>query len=145
MQELTRPGAPGYDPRAVGAVTLGAPIYVKGSNEPLHDIWLIPVLSGPDVVGAFSAPVLRDGKAVAGSYSGFVGTFPHPLALAEAIAKGSISGDPAVSAELAWTTLGSRQGIANGQQHPFWRVARSSGATVLVFSDGTVMAAQDLH
>lgn len=94
MRELVLPGAAGHDPRAAGLLSLGVPIYVKGFNEPLHDIWLVPVISNAEVIGAFSAPVLPNGRAVAGSYSGFVGRFPHPLPMADAVTKGSVPSDP---------------------------------------------------
>jgi hypothetical protein len=145
IQEITRPGAPAHNSAATGPISLGPPVYVEGFNEPLPDIWLVRVLSGQEVVGAFSAAVRPDGRAAAGSYSGFAGPFPNPLALAQAMTAGSTASDPSVSAELVWTTLGARQGIPNGPEAPFWRIERASGATVLVLTEGRVMAADELR
>ncbi len=145
LHDITRPGSPIHDPSVTAPARLGQPIFVKAFTPPYADIWLTPVLSGSNTVAVLAAPVRPDRLANADFYSGFVGVFPHSLGRADALAKASVSGDAAVSADLMWSHVGSRQGYPTGMVHPFWRAVRGSGTEVLVLTDGTVVSADQLR
>jgi hypothetical protein len=141
LQDITRPGSPIYDPSVTAPARIGQPIFVKAFTPQFADIWLTPVLSGPNTVAVLAASVRADRLAAADFYSGFVGVFPHSLSRAEAIGAATVGTDVGIS----WSTIGERQGYPTGIPHPFWRVARASGAEVLVLTDHTVVTADQLR
>ena len=140
MRALTT--GPEADPRAVGRTPiLGAPLFVRGLASSDGDEFVVPVVVDGTTMAIMVVPIGRDGNGQLVATRGWSSATTFPAQTADkAIAAAGLTGQPAVRAELVWTTL---RGLAD-EMSPFWRIERAGRAVNYIFEDGTVVSASDL-
>ena len=124
------------DPRVgTSPITLGEPQLVVGIGDGAWNEYVVPLnAAGVTVTIAFGR-INADGTATLVAMRGWSMTPAWPAATREdALDRGGVPGDPAVSAELAWAT--PRTG---GDLAPFWRIRRASGRVVYLLETGQIV------
>jgi hypothetical protein len=135
MAQSGQPGTPLTDARVAGG-TLGTPLFVRALLPGTLNYWLIPVLHEGQAVAAFSVGIDQAGRGAVAGFRGWAyDTMP---AVPESVARllGAAPGLTTVTAELVWSQVPGRP---SDMLNPFWRIVRSDGTRVYVFSDRAVL------
>lgn len=122
----------------------GDAVYVRALRSTDRDEWLVPIVRDGKVGGVVALSAFPDGTAQCCASTGWSGRFPHSLTPEDAMARVTVAGDRATSAELVWSVVDPRSGALANWSLPFYVVRRESGALFYVFQSGDVLPSSAL-